>query len=217
MTVNTPDPAPMRRDYGGGALTRRMLAPDWRTQFGRWFADAVDADLPEPNAMVVSTADATGRPSSRTVLLKELADDALVFYTNLESRKGVEIAANPWVSLLFAWLPLHRQVVVCGRAEALARERSAGYFASRPRGSQLGAWASRQSSVVGGRAEVVAAFEQVQQRFADVEQVPMPPSWGGVRVRPETVEFWQGQTNRLHDRLRYRRDGDGWLIERLMP
>ncbi len=212
-----PEPAEMRRDYTErGALLEKDLAATWTEQFRIWFADAVAAGLPEPNAMVVATADAAGRPSARTVLLKGYDDAGFVFYTNYTSRKGAEAAANPYASLVFPWHPMQRQVIVAGRVERVSRAETEAYFATRPRGSQLGAWASPQSKVLPDRAAVDAGLAAVTERFGD-GPVPAPPHWGGLRVIPETVEFWQGRSNRLHDRLRYRRDGADWVIERLAP
>lgn len=168
--------------------------------------------------MVVGTADADGRPSGRTVLLKGYDPEGFIFFTNYGSRKGAEAAANPWVSLVFPWFPMQRQVVVAGRVERVGRAETEAYFAGRPRGSQLGAWASTQSSVVPDRAALDAAYRAAAERFAGVEPIPAPPHWGGLRVRPETVEFWQGRAGRLHDRLRFRRtDAGDWVVERLAP
>ncbi|MFU8852226.1 pyridoxamine 5'-phosphate oxidase [Micromonospora sp. SL1-18] len=209
----------MRNEYAADlGLSESDLAPDWHTQFARWFADAVAYPLPEPNAMVVGTADAEGRPSGRTVLLKAYDPDGFVFYTNHDSRKGVELTANPWASLVFPWFPMQRQVVVTGRVTKVGRAETEAYFASRPRGSQLGAWASTQSRIVPGRAALDAAYRAAAERFVAVEPIPAPPHWGGFRVLPDTVEFWQGRASRLHDRLRFRRtDGDTWVTERLAP
>jgi pyridoxamine 5'-phosphate oxidase len=212
-------PAAIRRDYAGErGLFRADLAPDWHTQFDRWFLDAVAEGLPEPNAMVVATADPTGRPSGRTVLLKGYDERGLVFFTNYESRKGTEALANPYASLVFPWFAVGRQVTVTGRVEPVDRAETEAYFASRPRRSRLGAWASPQSRVLPDRETLDASFEAVADRFGTESPIPPPPLWGGLRVLPETVEFWQGRTSRLHDRLRYRRtDEQGWIIERLAP
>jgi pyridoxamine 5'-phosphate oxidase len=216
--TDTSSAAAMRRDYASTGLSRAELAADWWTQFGRWFAEAREFGLPEPNAMVVATADADGRPSARTVLLKGYDQRGLVFYTNYESRKGVEALANPFASLVFPWFPMHRQVVVCGTVEPIDRTETEAYFATRPRGSRLGAWASPQSRVVPDRAAIDAAFETAAERFGADDVIPPPPHWGGLRVLPETVEFWQGRVSRLHDRLQYRRlEAGGWMIERLAP
>jgi pyridoxamine 5'-phosphate oxidase len=212
------EPAQMRRDYTErGELLETELAGDWMTQFARWFDDAIEAALPEPNAMVVATADGRGRPSARTVLLKGYDHRGFTFFTNYESRKGTELAANPWASIVFPWHPMQRQVLVTGAAERVERAETEAYFASRPRGSRLGAWASPQSRVVPDRAAVDDSMAEVTERFDGVEGVPAPPHWGGLRVVPETVEFWQGRTSRLHDRLRYRHDGEVWVVERLAP
>ena len=216
---DTVPPADMRREYAREeGLYRADLAADWSTQFHRWFLDAVAAGLPEPNAMVVATADRNGRPSTRTVLLKGYDERGLVFFTNHQSRKGTEALANPYASLLLPWFPMHRQVVICGAVGPVDRAETEAYFASRPRGSQLGAWASPQSRVLPDRAALDAVFRAAAERFPDGVPVPAPPHWGGLRVVPETVEFWQGRASRLHDRLRYRLTGaDEWIIERLAP
>jgi pyridoxamine 5'-phosphate oxidase len=207
----------MRREYTQvKGLTEEDLAADWVTQFARWLADAVAAELPEPNAMVVGTADSEGRPSARTVLLKGYDERGLVFYTNYESRKGSESRVNPYASLVFPWFPMHRQVVVAGSVAPVDRAETEAYFATRPRDAQLGAWASPQSRVVADRAALDESLRATGERFPD--EVPPPPHWGGLRVTPHTVEFWQGRTGRLHDRLRYRRTDEGvWMIERLAP
>ncbi|MEO3743579.1 pyridoxamine 5'-phosphate oxidase [Plantactinospora sp. B5E13] len=219
MVGETVPPAELRQEYPTtGGLSRADLAGDWWTQFHRWFADAVAAGLPEPNAMVVSTADERGRPSSRTVLLKGYDERGLVFYTNYGSRKGTEARANPSASLLFPWFPMQRQVVICGTVTPVDRAETEAYFASRPRGSQLGAWASPQSEVLADRTVLDDRFRAVVERFPEGTPVPPPPHWGGLRVVPESVEFWQGRASRLHDRLRYRRSGtQHWTIERLAP
>lgn len=196
-------------------LTEDDIAADWPTQFGRWLADAIDAGLPEPNAMVLATADAAGRPSARSVLLKGYDVRGFVFFTNYGSRKGTELSANPYASLVFPWYPLHRQVIVCGPVERTSRAETEDYFATRPRGAQLGAWASRQSQPLASRADLESAWARAEERFPDA--VPAPPHWGGFRVAPTSVEFWQGRISRLHDRLRFRLAGDAWTVERLNP
>lgn len=214
------DPAAMREYYRSTPLDEADLSAEPMEQFVHWFKDAAAGHLHEPNAMIVSTATPDGRPSSRTVLLKHFDDRGFVFYTNHASRKGREIDANPHVSLLFPWHPLTRQVIVTGTAARVGRDETAGYFRTRPHGSQLGAWASPQSSVIPSRAELLRRYEELAARYPAGEQVPAPPEWGGYRVTPETVEFWQGHENRLHDRLRYVRtagEPTGWRVERLAP
>jgi pyridoxamine 5'-phosphate oxidase len=208
--------AAMREEYARGGLTEGDLLPDPVAMFERWYAEARDAGVHEPNAMVVATVGDDGAPSARTVLLKGVSADGFVFYTNTGSRKGRDLAAHPRCALLFPWHVLERQVRVEGPAAPLPREAVAAYFASRPRGSQLGAWASHQSRVVRDRAELEAAYDEVAARF-DGHDVPVPDEWGGYLVRPEVVEFWQGRPGRMHDRLRYRRTPDGWVTERLAP
>jgi pyridoxamine 5'-phosphate oxidase len=224
VTPETPSPATMRRDYAErGALLESDLAADWTTQFTAWFADAAAFGLPEPNAMIVATAaapDAGGiaRPSARTVLLKGYDARGFVFYTNYRSRKGTELLENPAASLVFPWFPMQRQVIVSGGVEKVPRAETEAYFATRPRGSQLGAWASPQSQVLPNRAAVDAGLAAALERFGAEGPVPAPPHWGGLRVVPDAVEFWQGRSNRLHDRLRYRRlSGGAWAVERLAP
>jgi pyridoxamine 5'-phosphate oxidase len=218
VTPDAPSPAAMRRDYTErGALLETDLAADWPAQFARWFAEATAYGLPEPNAMIVATADPAGRPSARTVLLKGYDHSGFVFFTNYDSRKGTEARANPVASLVFPWFPMQRQVLVAGTVERVDRAETEAYFATRPRGSQLGAWASPQSRVLSGREEVEAGLAAAIERFGDDGDIPPPPHWGGLRVIPETVEFWQGRSSRLHDRLRFRRTEEVWVVERLAP
>ncbi|MFJ9342777.1 pyridoxamine 5'-phosphate oxidase [Streptomyces sp. NPDC101733] len=213
------DPAVMRKQYRSEIVDEGSLADEPMAQFAHWFRQAADAHLFEANAMVVSTATPEGRPSSRTVLLKQFDARGFVFYTNYGSRKGREIDANPYVSLLFPWHPIARQVIVTGTASRVGRDETAAYFRSRPHGSQLGAWASEQSSVIASRAELDRRYAELEARYPEGEQVPVPPEWGGLRVVPDAVEFWQGHENRLHDRLRYVLvdGGGGWRLERLCP
>ncbi|MFF0294226.1 pyridoxamine 5'-phosphate oxidase [Kitasatospora sp. NPDC004615] len=213
----------MRKHYQHEGLAEDQLAEDPFRQFARWFHEAVEAGVVEPNAMVVSTADADGLPSSRTVLLKGYDPRGFVFFTNYGSRKGTDLAANPNASLLFPWIGLARQVVIGGRVEKVGRDETAAYFRTRPHGSQLGAWASEQSSPVAGREVLERRYADLAARYPEGEGVPVPPFWGGYRVVPRTVEFWQGRENRLHDRLRFVAEGPGgaggggWRVERLCP
>ncbi|KOU45555.1 pyridoxamine 5'-phosphate oxidase [Streptomyces sp. WM4235] len=207
----------MRKQYRSQLVDVDGLADDPMAQFSLWFQEAADANLFEPNAMVVSTATPDGRPSSRTVLLKQFDERGFVFFTNHGSRKGRELDANPYASLLFPWHPIARQVIVTGTAARIGRDETAAYFRSRPHGSQLGAWASEQSRVIGSRAELDRRYAELAERYPEGEQVPVPPEWGGLRVVPDAVEFWQGHENRLHDRLRYVREGGKWRVERLCP
>jgi pyridoxamine 5'-phosphate oxidase len=205
----------MRRDYAAPPLLEADLAATWLEQFERWLGDAV-GEVDEPNAMILATADPHGRPSARTILLKAVDERGFVFFTSLRSRKGRELEANPRAALVFPWLDVRRQVVVEGPVEALPEAESDAYFASRPRGAQIGALASAQSDVIESRAELERRRDEAAGRFPDA--VPRPAHWGGLRVVPDTVEFWQGRADRLHDRLRYRRDERGaWAVERLAP
>jgi pyridoxamine 5'-phosphate oxidase len=209
--------AEMRRSYALAGLAEADLAPDWTAQFARWIADARDAGLAEPNAMVFATAAAGGLPSARTVLLKAFDERGFVLFTHLTSRKGREALENPQASLVFPWYDLERQVTVTGTVEQVTDAEADAYFARRPRGSQLGALASPQSEVVPSRAVLEAAREELARRYPEGTAVPRPERWSGLRVLPITVEFWQGREDRLHDRLRFRRDGDAWVLERLAP
>ncbi|MDT7573327.1 MAG: pyridoxamine 5-phosphate oxidase [Actinomycetota bacterium] len=187
----------------------------WHAQLSRWFADALAADLHEPNAVVLATSTPEGRPSARTVLLKAFDERGLTVFTNYTSRKGRELTANPYASLVVPWVDLQRQVIAGGPVERVSAEESAAYFRSRPRGAQLSAWASRQSTVIPSREALVQTRTELEERFGD--DIPAPDFWGGFRLVPETVEFWQGRPDRLHDRLRYRRDSASWVLERLSP
>ena len=192
------------------------LDPDPFRQFQRWYEQAIELQLPEPNAMSIATVSADGQPSLRTVLLKLYDQRGFVFFTNYESRKARDIAANPAVALLFPWVVLGRQVKITGTASKVSFTESLRYFTSRPRGSQIGAWASPQSQVITSRSLLDAKVEEMKRNFAD-GHIPLPSFWGGYRVQPQTIEFWQSRADRLHDRFVYRRDGEGWEIGRLAP
>ncbi len=206
----------LRKDYTLHGLSEADVAGDPFTQFERWLTEALEAGLPEPNAMTLATADVVGRPAARVVLLRGIDAGGFVWYTNYESRKGRELSANPHAALVFYWPQLERQVRVEGPVEVLDQAQSDTYFNSRPRGSRLGAWASPQSQVIAERAVLDAQLAEVEARFPG-DELPRPPFWGGFRLAPEVVEFWQGRPSRLHDRLRYRRPGEAWLVERLAP
>lgn len=207
----------IRTDYKRHSLDENDLDRNPIRQFEAWFAEALAADVPEVNAATLATATPDGRPSARIVLLKGCEPRGFTFFTNYESRKGRELAANPRASLLFFWKELERQVAVEGPVERVSAEESEGYFHSRPVASQVGAWASRQSQVIPGREALETRFRELEEKFAGVE-VPRPEFWGGFRILPESVEFWQGRPSRLHDRLRYRKDSaGGWTVERLSP
>jgi pyridoxamine 5'-phosphate oxidase len=209
--------ADMRKDYGAKGLHEKDLAKNPFRQFEQWFQEVEAAKVTEPNAMTLATVDRAGRPSARTVLLKACDGRGFVFYTNYESRKGRELAANDRATLVFPWIALERQVIVEGPVTRVSREEAEVYFHSRPRASQLAAWASPQSTAIAGREVIEESYRVVEKKY-EGREVPLPPQWGGYRVAPETVEFWQGRRSRLHDRLRYRREpGGDWVVERLAP
>ncbi len=211
-----PSIADLRREYSRASLDEHDMGPDPIAEFARWFAEAQRAQLPEPNAMTLATAAADGAPSARVVLLKGFDQRGFLFFTDYRSRKALELEANPRAALVFYWGELDRQVRIAGGVASASREESERYFRTRPLGSRYGAWASQQSTVISGRAALEADLREVEARFSGGE-VPLPPHWGGYRVAPEVVEFWQGRESRLHDRIRYVRHESGWSVERLSP
>jgi pyridoxamine 5'-phosphate oxidase len=210
------DISELRSEYARSALRREDLAEDPVSQFERWFGEARDAGVAESNAMALATTGTDAQPSVRTVLMKYFDTSGFVFFTNLESTKADQITENPRVALLFYWQPLERQVRIRGVAERIKTSEALRYFMTRPRGSQLGAWVSDQSSVINSRTLLETKLDEMKRRFGKGE-IPLPSFWGGYRVRPEQIEFWQGRTNRLHDRFLYTRQESGWQVERLAP
>ena len=208
--------ADLRREYSLKELSKSSVDPDPFAQFSTWMTEALNSAVIEPTAMTVSTVDDEGRPSSRVVLLKGFDANGFVFFTNYQSKKGIDLAANPDASLHFFWPALERQIVISGRAERAAREESEVYFASRPVESRIAAWASKQSKELANREELEARVAEVHERFADGD-IPCPPFWGGFRVRPTRIEFWQGRQSRLHDRIVYELRGGMWFTIRLAP
>lgn len=212
--------AAMRQNYALAALSESDVLADPFAQFSAWFAEAVASQLPEPNAMTLATASPDGQPTARTVLLKGVENQGFVFFTNYESQKADDLAANPRAALLFTWLELQRQIRIEGRVEKIARAASEAYFQSRPRESQIGAWASPQSRIVASRETLETRMAALEKEYAGLSVLPCPPHWGGYCLRPERIEFWQGRPSRLHDRILFSKtaDGsDGWKIERLAP
>lgn len=210
------DLANLRTDYSRQALDESSVSPDPYVQFGDWMKEALDAGSIEPSAMNVATVDAEGRPSSRIVLLKGFDPTGFVFFTNYDSRKGRQLDSSPFTVLHFFWPELERQVNISGKANRVSREESEEYYASRPLESRIGAWASKQSSVISGRRELERSVEEVRHRFGD-DEIPCPPFWGGYRVTPDRFEFWQGRPSRLHDRICYDLENGNWQISRLSP
>jgi len=209
--------ADLRKEYSLAGLSEKDVARDPYRQFEKWFQEAEAAKIHEPNAAILATSSKDGRPSARMVLLKAVDGRGFVFYSNYHSRKGREIEANPRAAYLFPWVALERQVIVEGAVAKVAREESEAYFLSRPRASQLAAWASPQSSIISSRDVLEDAMKAVEKKYLGIE-ASLPPNWGGFRIIPDSVEFWQGRRNRLHDRLRFRRDEAGaWVVERLAP
>lgn len=211
------DISTLRKNYAREALSESDVLPSPFAQFDRWFQEALEAQLTEPNAMTLATATRDGRPSARTVLLKGVDQEGFVFFTNYESRKGQELADNPQAALLFTWLELERQVRIEGLIERISAEASEAYFQSRPKGSQIGAWVSPQSRVITDRSVLEAKQQALETEYAEIEVLPRPVFWGGYRLLPDTLEFWQGRPSRLHDRILYRRFAGSWKIERLAP
>ncbi|MCB0573669.1 MAG: pyridoxamine 5'-phosphate oxidase [Saprospiraceae bacterium] len=214
-----PDLAALRRNYAHKSLTESDVLPNPVEQFARWFEEVLESRLTEPNAMTLATANRHGKPSARTVLLKGFDENGFVFYTNYESRKGRELTENPCAALLFTWLDLERQVRIEGVVEKVSEGESLAYFQSRPKGSQIGAWASPQSRVIEHREILTDKVAELQARYEEEDALPLPPFWGGFRLRPVAIEFWQGRESRLHDRICYERmeGGADWKIKRLAP
>ena len=210
------DLADFRKEYSDRGLRREEMLADPVAQFSTWFSQATELHLHEPNAMTLATVDETGMPCQRTVLLKYYDQDGFVFFTNYGSRKAMQMAQNPRVSLLFPWITLERQVIVQGKVEKISTAESLKYFASRPRESQIGAWVSNQSEVITSRKFLMQKLAEIREKFSHGE-IPLPSFWGGYRVVPQMIEFWQGGPARLHDRFLYRKQAAGWEIERLSP
>ncbi len=208
--------ADLRKEYTQASLEIDSSHENPFVQFEKWFDEAKKGELPEPNAMVISTVDASGQPFQRTVLMKALREDGIVFYTNYESRKAKQIEGNNKVNILFPWFPMERQVSIQGIAKKVSAKESLNYFLSRPHGSQLGAWVSDQSSIISSRSILETKLAEMKRKFKE-GKVPLPDFWGGYIIEPTSFEFWQGRQNRLHDRLYYEKSGDQWKISRLSP
>jgi pyridoxamine 5'-phosphate oxidase len=208
--------ADLRREYARARLDETAVDPDPLVEFARWFAEVERAELPEPNAMTLATATADGVPSARVVLLKGFDERGFVFFTDYRSRKAWELEANPRAALVFYWGELERQVRITGVVQRTSKEESERYFRGRPAGSRRGAWASHQSQVIPSRSRLEEELRNVEAKYP-TDDIPLPPYWGGYRLLPDAIEFWQGRENRLHDRIRYVREGEGWRVERLSP
>jgi pyridoxamine 5'-phosphate oxidase len=208
--------ADLRREYARARLDEANVSPDPITEFARWFEEAVKAEVQEPNAMTLASVGPEGAPSARIVLLKGFDERGFVFFTDYRSQKGTELEQNPRAALVFYWPELERQIRITGTTSPIGREESEAYFRTRPRGSRISAWVSYQSQVIANRRLLEDRIPELERKYPG-EDVPLPPYWGGIRLAPLTVEFWQGRTSRLHDRIRYTRSGERWLIERLSP
>ena len=211
------DISSLRKEYKRGDLIEQSIPEDPITLFAQWFSETGAMNISEPNAMILTTVSKEGKPSSRAVLLKGLEQGSFVFFTNYESRKAQDILLNPHVSLLFLWLDAERQIRIEGKATKISIQESEQYFATRPRESQLGAWASDQSKPISSREELEKKFKEMELRFQGIEHIPMPEHWGGFAVSPMSIEFWQGRIGRLHDRIQFQKQGDSWTKQRLNP
>jgi pyridoxamine 5'-phosphate oxidase len=207
----------IREDYRFGSLIEDQVPNNPIELFKQWFEDAQSANISEPNAMTIATVNQDGKPSARIVLLKGYSEEGFIFYTNYDSRKGQNIAANPFVSIVFLWKEIERQVRIEGKIIKLSEERSTAYYRSRPKGSQIGAWVSPQSKVIKDRFELEEKYEKFAHKYQEVDHLPKPPNWGGYIIQPTMIEFWQGRSSRLHDRLRYNSLKNNWQIDRLAP
>ena len=214
--LKTMDIADLRQEYTQEQLDKSNLDSDPYAQFEKWFGQALKSEVQEPNAMVLATSNSENQPFTRTVLLKKMDSKGFVFFTNYESRKATQIAMNAKVSALFLWLPLERQVSINGTVERIPQKESLSYFTSRPLSSQIGAWASKQSSIISSRSILEGKWNEVKEKFAQ-GKIPLPSFWGGYRIIPHSFEFWQGRKSRLHDRFLYSKNGDNWSVDRLSP
>lgn len=217
MVGDPEDPLSSRQDYGSISLEEGSLVDDPLVQLRHWVDEAAASGIYEPNGMVLSTIDPDGNPSSRTVLLRGIDERGLYFYTDYGSRKGLALLANPAVAVVFPWYVQHRQVKIFGHARPVEESVSDAYFESRPRGSQVSAWASNQSQPIASREALEAKVREIEQKFEGVDALPRPENWGGFVIEPERCEFWAGRTSRLHDRIRFQRNGGSWSIDRLQP
>lgn len=217
MKVKNQTIAALREDYRAKTLEIAEVKKDPIQQFNEWFQEALDSKVKEANAMIVATVDSEGKPSARTVLLKGFDEKGFIFYTNYDSQKGQELARNPNIAVVFLWKDLERQIRIDGRAKKITREASLKYFQSRPKGSQIGAWASPQSQVIPDRSILEDNVKQLKERYKREENLPLPEHWGGYQIEPQVMEFWQGRSSRLHDRIRYQLAGGIWKIDRLAP